>query len=481
MTNSKTTKRALLSSTLALLMCVAMLIGTTFAWFTDTASTAVNKIQAGTLDIGLEMWDGEKWVTAEGETLNFKAADNRTDILWEPGCTYELPKLRIVNKGNLALKYQVVISGINGDAQLNEAIDWYYSVELTALGGTGWTSLVPGYKLSNFTTGENYLYPQAMATIARPNESVFKIVGKMKETAGNEYQGLSIDGVSITVVATQYNYESDSYNNQYDAGAEYDTEAVTAAELKNILTADGEVVLDKNYIVTDAWTSIKLGAVGMPLSVNIDGQGHTIYNLTDALVACDPNASVTIKNLTISGANILGDTQEETNGLSTAAFVAYSDSNCGIVLDNCHVVNSTIISENYMQGDTLCEPRAAGLVGYVSKSSISTVDTVSITNCSVEDCTITGSNGAAGIIGLANMNAKIEGCTIKGNTAIKCTEDRDHGAAKAGTLVGTVAGSVTVTIKNTTVASTVTLININATPVNDGLVGRIVGGTVVVE
>ena len=76
MTNSKSTKRALVSSALAILMCVAMLIGTTFAWFTDTASTAVNKIQAGKLDIALEMKNaGGNWVNAEGETLGWVAAD----------------------------------------------------------------------------------------------------------------------------------------------------------------------------------------------------------------------------------------------------------------------------------------------------------------------------------------------------------------------------------------------------------------------
>ena len=57
MSKTKTTKRALLSSVLAMLLCVTMLIGTTFAWFTDTASTAVNKIQAGNLDVALEMKD----------------------------------------------------------------------------------------------------------------------------------------------------------------------------------------------------------------------------------------------------------------------------------------------------------------------------------------------------------------------------------------------------------------------------------------
>ena len=62
MTSSKSTKRALLTSVLALLMCVTMLIGTTFAWFTDTASTAVNKIQAGNLKVDLEMHEGTDWV-----------------------------------------------------------------------------------------------------------------------------------------------------------------------------------------------------------------------------------------------------------------------------------------------------------------------------------------------------------------------------------------------------------------------------------
>ena len=123
-TNSK---KALLSSAFALILSVAMLIGTTFAWFTDTASTAVNKIQAGNLKVDLEMQKADgSWESAEGKTLTFKTADNRAadKILWEPGCTYELPKLRVVNKGNLALKYTVEITGINGDAKLNEVIDW---------------------------------------------------------------------------------------------------------------------------------------------------------------------------------------------------------------------------------------------------------------------------------------------------------------------------------------------------------------------
>ena len=88
MNSKKTTKHALMSSVVALLLCCAMLIGTTFAWFTDTASTAVNKIQAGMLDVDLEMYDGANWVSAEGKTLQFKVNGAipaaGTQILWEP-------------------------------------------------------------------------------------------------------------------------------------------------------------------------------------------------------------------------------------------------------------------------------------------------------------------------------------------------------------------------------------------------------------
>ena len=129
MTSIKSTKRALITSALAILMCAAMLIGTTFAWFTDTASTGVNKIQAGNLDIELQMKDNDgKWVTAEGKTLSFlvngKIPAEETQILWEPGCAYTLPELRVVNNGNLALKYKVVVSGFQGSAKLNNVIDW---------------------------------------------------------------------------------------------------------------------------------------------------------------------------------------------------------------------------------------------------------------------------------------------------------------------------------------------------------------------
>ena len=217
MTNRVSTKRALALSLLSMLLCVSMLIGSTYAWFTDTATTAVNKIQAGTLDVALEMSTdhGVTWKNAEGKTLNFMTVDNRAEILWEPGCTYALPLLRVVNKGNLSLKYEIVITGIDGDAELNKAIEW----------------TLPAEKTGNLAAGAT------SATIA--------ISGHMKENAGNEYQGKSIDGIAITVYATQYTGENDSNGNDYDKDATF-YPVIDAAGLKNALANGGNITIDRD-------------------------------------------------------------------------------------------------------------------------------------------------------------------------------------------------------------------------------------------
>ena len=124
MTNRKSTKRALLGSVMAMVLCLAMLVGSTFAWFTDTASTGVNKIQAGNLDIEIQDENGNAIKNLAWKTQEGTAFDEEQNPLWEPGCTYELTPFQIVNNGNLALKYKVAITGINSSAKLNEAIEW---------------------------------------------------------------------------------------------------------------------------------------------------------------------------------------------------------------------------------------------------------------------------------------------------------------------------------------------------------------------
>ena len=234
--NKKATKRALLTSVMALVMCVVMLVGTTFAWFTDTVSTAVNKIQAGNLDIELQMKNNDgKWVDAENQTLNFlqKQGEKQVpseDILWEPGCTYELPELRIVNKGNLALKYKISISGAKdatpendkNDLKLLDVIDWTYSV--TGAGGATVAELGTERHLAAKTADEDVF-------------DTLTIKGRMQTSAGNDYQGMAIEGIAITVVATQDTVEFDSFGKDYDENATYPV-VVSQSQLNTSLTLD---------------------------------------------------------------------------------------------------------------------------------------------------------------------------------------------------------------------------------------------------
>ena len=251
MTNRKSTKRALLGSVMAMVLCLAMLVGATFAWFTDTASTGVNKIQAGNLDVQLVDENGN---SLEGKTLEFKKAANAAEgeaVLWEPGCTYELPAVYVKNNGKLALKYKVAITGINGSAKLNEVIDWTINdADLSA-----------DHSLSAGATSE-----------------ALTIKGHMKESAGNEYMNESIDGIAITVYATQDTVESDSFTNQYDKNATYPVANVT--ELKEALTNGGVVAVTEDIQTNNSEdTAAARIVISQPTTLNLEKKIITPDNM----------------------------------------------------------------------------------------------------------------------------------------------------------------------------------------------------------
>ena len=389
MTNRKSTKRALLGSVMAMVLCLAMLVGATFAWFTDTASTGVNKIQAGKLDVALEMKDAAgQWVSAEGKTLQFKKAANAPAdeaVLWEPGCTYELPALRVVNKGNLALKYKVLITGINGSAKLNEVIDW--------------------------TIGETAIDLTEQHLAAGAEGAAFTIKGHMQESAGNAYQGLTIDGVSITVVATQDTVEYDSLGNDYDAAAKYNAELVTAAELRALFVDEAtgklkpEVTLTADYMLVDEWTPID--AWGIQYPVVIDGQGHTIYNMTvntgekAGFISRSLVENLTIKNLTFNRATVVSSG----NFVGTVIGYQYGD----VTLENVQVLNSVVKST---AGRGI---RIGGLVGF---SVLSDSAKLHLKDCAVKHTALEGYHNTCGLVGtLQQYNTysnsySIENCVV---------------------------------------------------------------------
>lgn len=318
MTKSKNTKRTLLASVCSVILCVAMLIGSTFAWFTDTASTKVNKIQSGTLDVALEMQDaGGNWVDAEGKTLEWikaKGAAEDEKVLWEPGCTYELPAVHIKNNGNLALKYKIVISGIVGDAGLLKVID--------------------------FTYGDLDVNAEGYLEAGMTSEAI-TIKGHMKEEAGNEYQNLSIEGIGITVVATQTPFESDSFGKDYDKELPL-TQAATLEDLNKAIIGGGEVMLTSDV---DAGMT-KGSKIVITGSTTINGNGNTISTKdpdTNAYVSrvidMDSQQDVTLNIVDVA---ITGGTTSGNNPYLYRGISLYSNTNPVL-----NIKSSTVTAGHY--------------------------------------------------------------------------------------------------------------------------------------
>ena len=289
MNNKKATKRALLTSVMALVMCVVMLVGTTFAWFTDTASTGVNKIVAGNLKVDIvgaeKVNDEYPSLTGEGHKLSFKKAaatdaEAGAEILWEPGCRYVTEGFRIANKGNLALKWKAVVNkGTTaenpGKFDLLDVIDFY---------------LVKGDKNS-----EGTLLDEFTGTLQKTETSdVYYIKGVMKTTAGNDYQGLTLKGITITVYATQLTAEFDSFDNQYDKDAKY-TEVIAGGK-----TFEGKATLSTGITATSP-NAVAVKATGPDANVTIlDGTFDGGSGGNNKCIEVSNGATVTIKDGTFT-------------------------------------------------------------------------------------------------------------------------------------------------------------------------------------
>jgi predicted ribosomally synthesized peptide with SipW-like signal peptide len=298
MNNKRATKRALLTSVMALVMCVVMLVGTTFAWFTDTASTGVNKIVSGNLKVDIVGATTGKHI----DSLSFQNKDNSSSILWEPGVTFHTEGFRIKNDGNLALKWKMVVNkdsastgvveGSNGKAGMNllDVID--FSVVSSK------DENAPAVKIDEFVGH----------TAAETIDSVtYYIKGTMKTTAGNDYQDLTLDGITITVYATQDTVEFDSFDDKYDEGATLPeirtvTDAATiadsAADLatagnKNVVVSVAQDMNNTAGIKTAKGNTLTMDLNGKSVGVSY-GQGST--NTTTNGMQLLQGSTVTLKN-----------------------------------------------------------------------------------------------------------------------------------------------------------------------------------------
>lgn len=244
------TKRALLTSVLALVLSLAMLAGSTFAWFTDTASTGVNRIVSGNLDVGLEYWGGAEsgWLTAENSEDLFDK-----NALWEPGYT-QIVYLRVKNNGNLALTYAMQITpvhetvGVNVDGEEFKLSDYIkFGWTPFTVDGDG-TPVALDREAAQTGVGDGAqlgttLHRKAAEPMKASAEELVALVAWMPENVGNEANYSTVQPtieLSLKVLATQAAVESDSFDNSYDE------DAATNEDLDNKPEYDYESLYDYN-------------------------------------------------------------------------------------------------------------------------------------------------------------------------------------------------------------------------------------------
>ena len=289
----KSTKKSLLLSTLSLIMCVAMLLGTTYAWFTDSVTSGKNKIQAGNLDIDLEYAtfkaDGsfDKWNSVTETTALFEETS-----LWEPGYT-QVAYLKISNKGTLALKYQFginVIKNILGKSVEGNDIDLTNILKFGIVEKDAKTEAFADRNAARNAVKDTAIgfntYSASGNLTATGDSKCLAIVVYMPETVGNEanHNGTNVPSIEfgLSAIATQYTYEKDSFNERYDATAQYPQvkyedaavkttadklrAAITAANDGDTIIVDGAVQLEKEVLSINKNITIKAGPTGATFS-----------------------------------------------------------------------------------------------------------------------------------------------------------------------------------------------------------------------
>ena len=415
MNKIKSTKRALIISAAAVLMSISMLIGTTYAWFTDTASTGVNKIVSGSLKVDIIGEDSDAHI----DTLNFNNAAGAEGeaLLWEPGCRYLTEGFRIANKGNLALKWKAQVNkgttaANEGNFDLLDVIDFYLVTK--AADGTETATA-----LDEFT-----------GNLKKTETSgVYYIKGVMQTTAGNDYQGLTLDGITVTVIATQDTVENDSFDNQYDKDAPLDFEPVATADELKAAAADGKnVLLTQDVALTNAVTfdrAVTIDLNGKTLTTALNSNGYSLvtkanatiingtYKATGTSRGIGAYGNLKMSHVTVDVAGLVGVACSADNG---QYIIENSTIKGGYALCNFNNNVKINVSDSTLEGKTI------GL--YHNGSNFGLDLTVTGTKINAgnngTDATgvyISGSTSTRDAGGY--QKASFTDCTIKGNAAVE--------------------------------------------------------------
>lgn len=390
--SKKTTKRALAMSFVSVFLCVCMLVGTTFAWFTDSATSSNNKIQAGTLDVELYKYDGTQY---EDISTNSDPVVG-SDILWEPNHT-QVAYLMIKNNGNLALKYTVELNVQNVSKDLYEVMQYAITPDAQNGSVTSWDAS----NAKNVVVGAQTV-TDAAVEMAPGATHYFALSIHMDEMAGNKYQGGKVN-FDLTVIANQKNYESDSFGTDYDKDANVYNVTDTASAQKALDAAEDGAII--NFDANGTYGTLYFR----------QSEASEIVHDFDFLQSVYDEVKLrTFKDLTING-----------NGATITGFATEAGAYSNTAHSNSAdypVLNSFIVMENVKINDFTFDG-TANAFNFVGKNSI---DGLTISNCrmpqnaqhnweydfvfvTADQATVSNVNGETFVVKFANV--KIDNCS----------------------------------------------------------------------
>lgn len=301
----KQTKKSLLFSALALVLSVSMLIGSTFAWFTDSVTSFANKIQSGTLKVDLELLDKE---TGEWNSLKATQAPIFDYDKWEPGYV-DTKILKVENEGNLALKWVAKFYSEKQLSILADVIDVYVRPSESEIGYPANRSLEGYTCVGSLKTFINSIEETTQGTLEAKEAAYLGIALKMREEAGNEYQNLSLGGAfDIRIFATQHTSESDSFGNQYDKNSLFEDFVD-----KSILTTQGKYLNDGADSVNFSiyHKGVKIVAASVPASAiaNKDNPVTITIRAIDSYIEAGENTQSFAYDIDVTNlkSNLKGD------------------------------------------------------------------------------------------------------------------------------------------------------------------------------
>ena len=488
MARKKSAKRALISSMLIIAMCFAMLVGSTFAWFTDSVTSAGNRIVSGKLKVDLLMHKGDAgYVSIAGGAGDiFKEADvaqDSTETLWEPGKT-QIVYLGVRNLGTLALKYNIWLRSVSLDdeVKLTDAFEYAiidgldYAAAQAQLGSvSSWEAVkaVQDVQTGSVTEGDYKVADNGFLdeiTSGVENETDYFVLAlHMKEEAGNEYQNKRFV-FDVCVVAGQATAEEDSFDNLYDDESEYGDYVVYSSEqmaavIDHVNGSPSEnrvnIAMGGDFTYTNLPLNITNGKI-----VKLDLAGHnlTINNTAANGINISDGATMTLTNSGDTGSytfnttnpnnysiSVLNNAAGKTSTLNIEDVTVNIDASQGVSIRAAAEAGAAVI--NIEDGTVINITGANNQTAGVMADSGSTVNM----NGGTINVNVTGSNQNMDAIGILVWNTRpgmqavlnINGGTINvigGGTFAQCVQTGNSGST--GNVVNMTGGTINVTGKD---------------------------------